>query len=336
MTATTILCNTTQHSPVFRHHKELQTLGGRDQYHRFLNTPMGGSEVNLRLAERDVNTMIFVSDQAKVFMTMFNGPYHFFHETFAAFLYQFKKTPEALFLFDTKNMYDLDDKYVDMFSRLLKKLKADFRFIKTTNLTNIIANNFYVQTTLNDDVDPGNAVYDICKKFIITEDIKPFRKVYLSRRSMGPRDYSDYVDGPSFKNDNRIDNEEMLENFFLSLGFDIVVPDQKFETFEDQVKFFYETETLIHLTGGGGINATFMQPGSNVIELVTTMVVNNNIREDGMKDSEEALHHFYAAYAFNKNHNYISIQNKTREAEAIIDKIKNNKLLAAIFESVTS
>jgi capsular polysaccharide biosynthesis protein len=234
-------------------------------------------------------------------------------------------------------MYEMDEKYLKMFSRLLSKLKANFRFIKTDESTNIVADNFYTQTTLNDDVNPGNAVYDLCRKFIITEVVKPFRKVYLSRKSMGNRDYEDtFVDGPSFKNDNRIDNEEILENFFTSIGFEVVSPDIKFETFEDQVKFFYETETLVHLTGGGGTNAIFMQPRSNIVELVTTMVVNNNTREDGMKDSEEALHHFYSAYAFNKDHNYISIQNKSRKATDIVNKINNDKLLSAIFERITT
>lgn len=337
MTATTILHNTTERNPVFKYSWHPQILGGQGQSHRFLNTPVVPGEVNLKVVERDPNTMVFVSDQPKVFMTMFNGPYHFFHETVAPFLYQFEKTPEALFIFDIRNMYEMDEKYLKMFSRLLSKLEANFRFIKTDESTNIVADNFYTQTTLNDDVNPGNAVYDLCRKFIITEDVKPFRKVYLSRKSMGNRDYEDtFVDGPSFKNDNRIDNEEILENFFTSIGFEVVSPDIKFETFEDQVKFFYETETLVHLTGGGGTNAIFMQPRSNIVELVTTMVVNNNTREDGMKDSEEALHHFYSAYAFNKDHNYISIQNKSRKATDIVNKINNDKLLSAIFERITT
>jgi hypothetical protein len=337
MGATSILCMTRNDNPVFRFiNFPTRVPGGEHQ--RFMGFKfLPFDMVADRNRAEDDKTMFFISDEVKVFMTLFNGMYHFWHDTVPAMLYQLEKTPDALFIFDTANIYDPDKKYIDFFKKLLIEKNVKHRFIHTTSEIDVVANNFYVQTTLYDDTDAGNRVFNLVKPHINNIDAKPFRKIYISRSFMPPRNYEEeMVDGPGFKNDNRVNDEKKLEAFFEELGFEIVVPETKFELFEDQINYFYEAETVVHLTGGGGTNAMFMRPGSNVIELVTSMVISmgSSKKDPSKNDVEEALHHFYAAIAFNKQHNYVAIQNNTREVDLIIEKIKTNKMLDAIFKGV--
>jgi hypothetical protein len=332
MTATSVLVDTRNGILPFRFRRETSRIPG-GTYQRFTQSQhqIPGNY------ENDPNVMSFVSEQTKVFLTLYNGMYHFWHDSVAGFVYQFKKTPEALFIFDTANLYDLDDKYLTTLKNILIQNGVQHRFIKTTNEIDIVANNFYFQEAVYDELDSGNACYDLVQPLLKNKDSEPFRKVYVSRSHMPPREYSDkWVDGPSFKNDNRIDNEKRLEDFFESMGFEICVPERMFNNFTDQINYFYETKTMVHLTGGGGTNAMWMRPGSNVIELTTSMCVTNgqSVKEPGKQDVEEALHHFYAALAYNKNHNFLSIQNPTRSSEILIGKIQNNPFLKSVFGSL--
>ena len=335
MTATSILKNTMNRYPVFMFTKEpVQINNAYQRFSQGYKVPVN----NLNINQEDTNTMSFVSDEIKVFLTVYNGMYHFWHDTIGPFLYQLEKTPDALFVFDTVNLYEQDDKFIDFLSKILIDKKINHRFIKTSEDLNIVANNFYSQTGIDDESNAGNRVYDFVNESIKNKTVKPFRKVYASRAIHGKRYYEDQmVDGPSFKNDNRIDDEKKLEDLFISLGFEVIIPERDFKTFQDQVNYFYEVETLVHLTGGGGTNSMFMQPGGNIIEIITSMVVQTTDSEEfqGKKNIEEALHHFYTALSFNKDHNYVGIANPTRSVDVLIEKIKTNKLLKSVFEGIS-
>lgn len=334
MTATSVLQNTMNTEPIFKYTQGTFLID--HAYQRFSHgakTPVN----NPNMYDTDPNVMNFVSDETKVFITVFNGMYHFWHDTMGPFLYQLEKTPDALFIFDTINLWEPDDKFIDILRKMLVKRKINHRFIKTSEDLKVIANNFYAQNSIDDGANAGERVYKFITEDVVNKDVKPFRKVYLSRANQGKRNNEDrFVDGPSFKNDNRIDDEAKLEKFFASLGFEIIVPEIHFKTLEDQINYFYEAETIIHLTGGGGTNSMFMQPRGNVIEITTSMVVQTGESKvfPGKYDVEEAIHHFYAALAFNRDHNYIAIQNKTRSADLLIKEIQTNKVLQSIFKGV--
>lgn len=103
------------------------------------------------------------------------------------------------------------------------------------------------------DIHRGNLINDISTKLINAsqENSNPaWRKVYLSRQKAKRR---------------RILNPEPLEEFLTAKGFEIVFTEEM--SLRDQIKLFYETETLITVHGAGLSNILFMQENTNVIEI---------------------------------------------------------------------
>lgn len=86
--------------------------------------------------------------------------------------------------------------------------------------------------------------------FLIKKDIKPFRRVYISRNQAKRR---------------RVVNEHLFIDFLLCNNFEII----EFEnlTVLQQVKLMNETEIFIGLHGAGLTNLMFMNPKSQVVEL---------------------------------------------------------------------
>jgi hypothetical protein len=113
----------------------------------------------------------------------------------------------------------------------------------------------------------------------------------------------------------------------MSMGYD-VIKTEDFESFQDQVDFFYETKVLASITGSGLTNAVFMQPGQTLIEIVTPLVLSTG-RPGEEKDLTkpyyvQELHNFYKNLAFYKDHTYFGIHNETRSFEKLKNTIDNN------------
>ena len=330
---TSVIFSSTSNSSEFKHSKETVFLSFPEQYLRF----MGVNHVSVdesSLWLEDPESMFFLSDQSKVFITLMNGPYHFFIDSLGPFLHQYEKMPDALFIFDISNLFEFDDKYLNFFTDALRKNGVNFRLIKAEGFK-VYAKNCYTGKFIDDSYDAPNRLFKFYKKLVENPDVEPFRKVYVSRSWMPPRPLDNIVQGASFNHDNRIDDEKKLEDFFSSLGFEIIVP-EKFESFQDQLNLFYETKTLVSLTSGGMTNVSFMQPGGTVVELINTMVTpmggSATPTEEGqLFQVEEALHHFYVTLSWRKSHNYVGLDNKRRSADFIIDKIKKSDFLKVIF-----
>lgn len=90
----------------------------------------------------------------------------------------------------------------------------------------------------------------ICQRYEITHT-KPFRKVYISRKKSRGR----FVI-------NELEVEETLKRH----NFEIIHAEKL--SFEEQVRLFSETATLVSIHGAGLTNAIFMQPGASMIELL--------------------------------------------------------------------
>lgn len=317
-------------SNVFNHHPSLGRIDADARYMKLISlTPTPIKYEDVFDGEKVLN---FISDKRKVFISLMNGPFHFLHDALGHAIYAINKFPDAQFIFDASAMYEFDDAYLNHFLNTLYKKNIDFKVIRLEQGDVIFANNFYYQQTMYDDVDAGNQLFKFFSDDIDNKDIEPFRKIYISRRRMHNRDYSEILaDGPSFKHDNRIDDEPKLEEFLLSLGFEIIVPEE-FESFKHQINYFYETKTAVSLTSSGLTCSAFMQPRGNVVELVNTMVVPlGDMPEFPKGSAEEAIHHYYVALSFNKDHNYFAIPNKTRKADDIINKIKSSESLRSVF-----
>jgi hypothetical protein len=272
----------------------------------------------------------FVSEKEKVFIPLMPGIYHFFYDSVNAFISQYEKHPNALFIFDTSCLTKLDQPFLLFFKNNLNKKDISCLFIDVKKDHSFLTNNSYVMTEVaSESNNSPNKVLEFFFDELLQNSIKPFRKVYVSRRGIEERDYAEtIVDGSSHKNDTRVYDEDKLENFFKELGFDVVVPED-FVSFKDQLNYFYESKLIVSPTGGALLNALFMQNGSTVIEIVTSKVNPLHMHEktDGRLQVEEVLHHFYGSLCWQKGHTYLGIQNKTRASKDIIDSITNTNVM---------
>lgn len=175
-----------------------------------------------------------------------------------------------------------------------------------------------LRLSLNDYL---NTVNLICSHITI-EEVTPYRKVYLSRSHIDRKDYSPTpakVEG--FKDDVRMENEQILEEFFKSNGYEIIIPEHKFANLQEQIKYMSTVKVLVSVTSSGLLNSLFMKDEQFIVEIVAELVT-----EDAR---QQKLAHHYTNYAYIKNHTYFGIQSRRnpeeviRRLNTIIDPSKN-------------
>ncbi len=160
-------------------------------------------------------------------------------------------------------------------------------------------------------------VYDYCSTKITRVD-RPSKIAYLARSKVPPKAENSIFNGrdPEFfriKNDLRIEDEEVLIEYFKNRGYSIVYPED-FNNFEEQVQFFDDVKAMICPSGSGMANLMFMQPGQVVVELQTPVVIGGT----------QQVHPFYVGFTWAKKHNLITIPHE-RKSEAIIEHFENRK-----------
>jgi hypothetical protein len=251
------------------------------------------------MSEDTVGFIDMVGDDIKVIVGMSDNFFHFLTDTLGAIL-EFLATADkellskSRFVIDACNPSFKNNKFHQMLRHVLESHGAKFVFLQGRTLQGINAKNFIL---LNQCLISRSAVfwYREMESFIghVTEN--PFRKAFLSRRS------------DKVKNsDDRIDDEEALEQYFSDLGFEIVYAEQ-FQTMKDQAKYFSEVSTLASLTGAGLTNMIFMKPGQTVIEVVSPLLLGD---EGGFHKYE--MHHFYKSLSMAKNHTLICVSNLSK------------------------
>jgi hypothetical protein len=162
-------------------------------------------------------------------------------------------------------------------------------------------------------------VYDYCSSFIDRNNT-PEKIVYLARSKVTPKSVVSISNGRDedtlrIKSDLRIDDEDVLINYFKGRGFEIVYP-ENFKTFEEQAIFFNNVKTMICPSGSGMANLMFMQPGQTVVELQTPVLIGGN----------QQVHPFYVAFSWAKKHTYIAIPHE-RKSDIIIEYFNNKGFL---------
>ena len=114
----------------------------------------------------------------------------------------------------------------------------------------------------------------------VDTSLEPFRRVYLSRVHLAKEKsetYPIFQGGENrFNSDIRMENEDVLVDYFKSKGYEVIVPEQDFKTFEDQVRYFNEVKVLVSVSGSGLANQIFMQEGTYVIDLGAELVFPSN------------------------------------------------------------
>lgn len=263
----------------------------------------------------------FTNDEHKIIINYKNHFGHCLHDTLAIILYEHKYNKNSLILINASQLYD--NPLNTFLFNLLDNIKINYKIINLKKVDLKIKNFKYWKSVpvLYESLKEIDASF---KNFY--SEVKPFRKVFLSRSRVSIKPESALTDNIENnwmfgKGDSRLDNEELLESYFSSLGFEIISP-ETFKTFEDQLLFFSQTKTLIGVTGAGLWNALFMHDESKMIELTTPLLT----------QGIEFVQNYYKCLAFVKNHTYLSITNM-RNSSDIISNIEKDRLLKEyIFE----
>lgn len=265
-------------------------------------------------------------------MLLFLNP-EFFHaigDTLAIILCEARKDPMMHFIIDMsyKDRGRITKSFIDFFINFLNRLEIHYELVELEEQT-ILLNNFCLVTP---------SYYGLRRMQVLSEeiqnafgdDITPTRKVFISRKPSGPIRYRTRKyynpDDLLFPTDNRMDDDQALEEIFFNFGFEIVYPEE-FETFEDQVRFFGSVDILVGITGAGLTNMLFMKPGTSVIELSVPMGIVYDL-----KNFEFTFHGIYKELALVRKMFYGDIPTM-RLSQDVASLINNNKILRRILEA---
>jgi hypothetical protein len=328
-TSTTTL-NHTSYQTSYRFASEEVGLVAGNNIHMFQAHP--------KFNKKEKHVKDFISDQIKVFVYLGSSFYHFMHEDLGEFLAQYSLTPDALFIIDITGIVDRDPlpTYIQNFFKFLNKNNVDYVPVDLRVINKFNVNNLYFRDLNAESFEINNPwpkIHEMSKQFVTTNiDVTDGKKVYLTRKNYKGRSLKTLIKGRlPYENDDRMDDENKVEEYFISLGFDIVAPDE-FKTFESQISYFSKAKMVASTTSSGLVNAAFMPTGSAVLELTTPLIaftkVGNGVTEPPSVGTEE-IHHFYHLMAARLGHRYVSIPNLNRSSEEVINTIENDTFLKA-------
>jgi len=148
-------------------------------------------------------------------------------------------------------------------------------------------------------------IYESAKGFAnLSEDSVPNKKVFLSRKNDVHKD----------KSPNRHIYEDYAEEFFRSIGFEIV-NGESFGSLKKQIEFFDQVSVFAGYTGSGLTSSVFMKPGQTLIEVVCPIKFGTCGQDSG---DEWEIHNFYKTFSILKNHTYVAIANIDRSKESFL------------------
>lgn len=278
---------------------------------------------------------MLLSDRYKIIWTAQIGLYNLYYCAFPQLMEMVNNTKDAIVLINSSQMSQ--EANMPHFTFILDWLDSngvEWQFFNDPPKSFYIRN-FYKavnQITKTEDIDN---VYDFANSFIENKNVEPFRKVYVSRRHIETRDYSFIMPGLTVYKDDRLNDHDVLELFLEKNGFEVIIPEQKFTNFKDQIEYFNQTKLLVSLSSSGISNSLFMQPKTTVVEFMTLYPTPSTGPDyenpENKVSGYEGIHHLYHAQAYLKNHNYVAIPNQTRMSDDIINKIESNDWLRTMF-----
>jgi len=210
-------------------------------------------------------------------------------------------------------------------------------FIENNSVTAL--NNFYYFTQATPSSEAVDFIYNFSQQYVKNKNIVPTKKVFISRKytpcergedrnieqilKKGKWVNSDEKDiiGVS---DIRLHNENNFCRFLELFGFEIVYP-EKFKNINEQINFFNGVKTIMSTTSSSLVNSIFMQPGGNVIELITPLLTDR-----AQFDMHSDL---YLFLSYVKKHDYLAIPNKYT-ANEMIEYLNNKKEIMNLLRSL--
>lgn len=284
------------------------------------------------------------SNKIKCVIPFHGSPYHLFYDSLGHFFRAVEKYPDATFIINKNMLKDTYQTFSPFIEDLIKSYNIEYIDVSEDTTKTILLDNFYYYGVQVPPIpEPTEIIYNNIKKYIKEEDAPATKKVYVSRNKTSNRRYSGEevtnifpdidINGQKFAHQRfRIDDEEILEKFFIEHGFEIVYAED-FQSMEEQINYMNKVKTLVCITGSSFVNCLFMKNGGNLIEIVTPMTTFQNFNPGSTSQSwNESLHHYGAEISFHKGFYYTTINNKELKAEKVIDRIINNKSLMAIID----
>jgi hypothetical protein len=167
----------------------------------------------------------------------------------------------------------------------------------------------------------------------------PTKKIYLSRgktttyngnanmpmpQSLPEKtiDIDEYRKNNQYKFSNRIDNEKLVEDYFIGLGFTVVYAED-INSFDEQLQLIASCKTVASITSSSLTTCFVMAPNTSVVELATPLENGSPISID---NTGFDVHHHYKVFSDVGRKNYLSIPHN-RIASDLIASIENNPAL---------
>lgn len=270
--------------------------------------------------DSDERMPLLDGDEPKLVICFKRGIWHTWGESFAISLEWLKRNPGGIIVFLIANKFEQNDyskHSFELFIKYLKSIGSD-AFILDDDVEQISIKNFQFFLTYRRKI--GYKTILNLKKIRDTygSKEKPFRKVYISR-SKTLHQSIDFTTGTDLKDiiylnrfdDQRCDNEIILERYLYDLGFEIVYAED-FKDMESQVKFFSEARTIVSVTNSGISNMIWTKDNAKIIEITIPLIVNK----------EEILEYQWFELAYMLQKSYTSIPSFPGNALDIIDKIE--------------
>ncbi len=201
--------------------------------------------------------------------------------------------------------------FIKFFLQTLNDKNVPHKIVNFANFDVVNIDHFYLVKPSYSPYAAMQNLYEHFKDYVVDKDVVPHKKVFLSRGKFDEDPYAHYKDSHGVEHKvfrKRIDDEAELEKFFADKGFEIVYPED-FEDYEEQINFFYSVKTVASLTSSGLSSAALMQPGGNLVEVITPLVAAPTSDDGTVGLLNRELHNYYKTIALLKSHLYIGLPN---------------------------
>lgn len=296
-----------------------------------INTP------DLNLEYSVITNEALASNDTKYLIPVDNEFFHLFHDTIPAISRLHRDDQAAMFLIFKQHRRGSEaakksvQKLHDYLEKFLSEKNISYMLITPPDatgesLTIFKGNNFidFRGKSRDRNSQPFMSFKEIADW---SEDVRehagktilsPHRKVYLSRRHLkdirGKTFVGVSIDYPGYKNDLRMDNEYILEEFFLSKGYEIIIPEESFSTMEEQIQYMKSVKVLASITSSGLTNSLFMKNGQTVIEITAEVA---GVTGHGSGGAHQAKLDYYLTDSFFKDHVHIGVPSNRDPLEVV-------------------
>jgi hypothetical protein len=261
-----------------------------------------------------------LSDTPKGIIPSINNYFHFFSD-FIGPIYvflencinqNFKKVEivviEHSFISNNKNYQKLNVFFEYFLNSFLDKIEVIYTKVTETEEPGFFEINNSMNIRQQDIGISIDFIYDLAKKFSnALSDKKPSKKVFISRKNDLQKDNSE----------NRNLNQDEVEDFFASIGFE-VVNGEGFFSLKEQIGFFNEVSVFAGFTGSGLTSSMFMQPGQTLIEVVCPLKFSLD-----QNNPKYEIHNFYKTISMLKKHKYVAISNINNSKEDLMKQLED-------------